>query len=541
MDKTDPLAEYREKREFDATPEPPGREPGPGSPAPRFVVQKHDASTLHYDFRLEVGGVLKSWAVPKGPSTDPREKRLAVPVEDHPLAYAGFEGVIPSGYGAGAVIVWDRGTYRNLREDEGRSMEEALAEGKVSVWLDGEKLRGGYTLRRMTGRRSWLLVKRTDGEADPERNVTGDAPASVVSGRTVEDVGGALAPRQAKKDVPRKRPRASGTKAVTRGHEAAAGPDGGSPRRVRVGRHTVEVTHPDRVLFPDIGLTKGDLADYYRQVAARMLPYLNGRPLTLIRYPDGVGGEGFVQQHAPAHYPEWVVRAEVEKEDGGTVVHAVADSAATLVYLANQSVVTPHVWLSRVDRPRHPDRMVLDLDPPGHGSGSAPRASFDAVRLAAQAARELLDEVGLPAFVMATGSSGLHVVVPLDRGSDFDTVRAFARDLAGVLARRHPDALTTEQRKAERGGRVFLDTLRNTYGHTAVPPYAVRAFPGAPVATPLAWDELDDPTLHAGRTTVRTLFERLAQIEDPWSGMARRASGLTRARRRLDAARKAAR
>ena len=327
---------------------------------------------------------------------------------------------------------------------------------------------------------------------------------------------------------------------MARGHGAE--PDGGPPLRVRVGRHTVEITHPDRVLFPDIGLTKADLADYYRRVAARMLPYLKGRPLTLVRYPDGVGEEGFVQQHAPAYYPEWVVRAAVEKEGGGTVVHAVADNAATLVYLANQSAVTPHVWLSRVDRPRHPDRMVLDLDPPGHGSGSsAPGAGFDAVRLAARAARDLLGEVGLPAFVMATGSSGLHVVVPLDREADFDTVRAFARDLASELARRHPDALTTEQRTAERGARVFLDTLRNTYAHTAVPPYAVRAFPGAPVATPLAWDELDDPTLHAGRTTVRTLFERLAQIEDPWSGMARRASGLTRARRRLDAVRRAAR
>ncbi|HEX9953205.1 MAG TPA: non-homologous end-joining DNA ligase [Rubricoccaceae bacterium] len=529
MTKTDPLAEYREKREFDVSPEPSGRESDQGGPAPRFVVQKHDASTLHYDVRLEVGGVLKSWAVRKGPSTDPREKRLAVPVEDHPLAYASFEGVIPSGYGAGAVIVWDRGTYRNLRED--CSMEEAIAEGKVSVWLDGEKLRGGYTLIRMKGRGGWLLVKQTDGEAAPERDITENAPASVVSGRTVEDVGGALAPRQEKTEASKKRAAASGTKAVARRRENAA--DGGPPRRVRVGRHTVEVTNPDRVLFPDIGLTKGDLADYYHRIADRMLPYLRGRPLTLIRHPEGIGGEGFVQQHAPAYYPEWVVRADVEKEAGGSVTHVVADNAATLIYLANQSVVTPHAWLSRVDRPRHPDRMTLDLDPPGHGDGSG--AGFEAVRFAARAVRDLLVEVGLPAFLMATGSSGLHVVIPLDRTADFDTVRALARDLSAELARRHPDALTAEQRKAERGGRVFLDTLRNTYAHTAVPPYAVRPLPGAPVATPLAWEELADPTLHAGRTTVGTVFERLAQIEDPWAGMARRACGIARARRRLDA------
>jgi bifunctional non-homologous end joining protein LigD len=536
MSDSDPLSEYREKRDFDASPEPSGQEitgAAADRPAPRFVVQKHDASTLHYDVRLEVGGVLASWAVRKGPSTDPGQKRLAMPVEDHPLSYAGFEGVIPSGYGAGAVIVWDRGTYRNLREDEGRSMAEALAEGKVAVWLDGEKLRGGYTLVRMTGREGWLLIKRPDEWADPERDVVAEAPASVLSGRTVEEVRGDRPPER---KAPSKRSTPAPKKATTPRKRASAVPDSeGKPRPVRVGRRTVEITHPDRVLFPEAGLTKGDLADYYGRVADRMLPYVAGRPLTLVRYPEGVGGEGFVQQHAPDFYPGWVVRAAVEKEGGGTVVHAVADNAATLVYLANQSVVTPHVWLSRVDRPRHPDRMVLDLDPPGHGDGTGTASGFDAVRLAARAARDLLEEVGLPAFVMTTGSSGLHVVTPLDRRADFGAVRAFVRDLAEELARRHPDELTVEQRKAKRDGRVFLDTLRNTYAHTAVPPYAVRAFPSAPVATPLAWEELDDPALGPGRYTVGNLFERLADVEDPWAGMARRASGLVRARRRLDA------
>jgi bifunctional non-homologous end joining protein LigD len=428
------------------------------------------------------------------------------------------------------VIVWDRGTYRNL--DEGRSMEEALAEGKVSVWLDGEKLRGGYSLVRMTGREGWLLIKRADEWADPERDVVAEAPGSVLSGRTVEEVRGDRPPER--KATP-KRSAPAPKRAAPRKRTPAGSDTDGAPRAVRVGRRTVEVTHPDRVLFPEAGLTKGDLADYYRRVADRMLPYVAGRPLTLVRYPEGVGGEGFVQQHAPDYYPEWITRAAAEKEGGGTIVHAVADNAATLVYLANQSVVTPHVWLSRADRPRHPDRLVLDLDPPGHGDGSGSASGFDAVRFAARAARDLLEEVGLPAFVMATGSSGLHVVTPLDRRADFDEVRAFVRDLADVLARRHPAELTVEQRKAKRDGRVFLDTLRNTYAHTAVPPYAVRAFPSAPVATPLAWEELDDPALGPGRYTVANLFERLAAVPDPWAGMARRASGLARARRRLDA------
>ena len=185
------LDTYEEKRDFRTT-----REPSDGTESandqPLFVVQKHDASTLHYDFRLEVDGVLKSWAVPKGPSTDPREKRLARPTEDHPLDYADFEGVIPEGsYGAGTVLVWDTGPYRNLRaekDDDGASMQEALDEGKVEVWLEGDKLRGGYALVQMSGRDDWLLIKMKDDEADARRNPVSTEPASVLTGRTLDDI-----------------------------------------------------------------------------------------------------------------------------------------------------------------------------------------------------------------------------------------------------------------------------------------------------------------------------------------------------------------
>lgn len=520
MPPADPLEEYREKRDFEHTPEPSGNTPArERKSAPTFVIQKHAASTLHYDFRLEVDGVLKSWAVRKGPSTDPAQKRLAMPVEDHPMGYAGFEGVIPSGYGAGTVIVWDRGTYRNLREGEGVSMQQALGEGKAAVWLDGEKLRGGFSLVAMRGRDGWLLIKQNDDEADPARDVTADAPASVLSGRTIEDLGGP--PEKA--PAPRRKapPRAE----AARPRKPKPRVDEGETKEVRLDGHTVDVTHPDRVLFPDSGITKGELADYYRKIADRMLPYVQGRPLVLNRYPEGIEEPGFVQQHASTSAPEWLRRATVEKERG-TVTHAVADSAAALVYLANQSVVTLHVWQSRVDDLHHPDRMVFDLDPPGE--------DFEPVRRAARAVRALLDELGLPAFLMTTGSSGLHVVTPLDRRADFDTVRAFARDAADVLAARHPDVLTAEQRKAKREGRVFLDILRNTYAHTAVAPYAVRALPGAPVATPLDWDELARPDLDARRYTVRNVFRRLARKADPWSGMNEQATGLEEARGRLD-------
>ncbi|GAB4336236.1 MAG: hypothetical protein Kow0099_09130 [Candidatus Abyssubacteria bacterium] len=190
MPKKDPLKQYREKRDFRRSPEPSGKGKKRAK-RPVFVIQKHDARRLHYDFRLEVDGVLKSWAVPKGPSTDPREKRLAVPTEDHPLDYADFEGTIPEGqYGAGTVLVWDTGTYRNLKEDAGISMAEAIKNGHATFWLEGKKLKGGYALTRFRKGKdeSWLLVKMDDDKADARRDPVSTEPKSVLSGRTLEEI-----------------------------------------------------------------------------------------------------------------------------------------------------------------------------------------------------------------------------------------------------------------------------------------------------------------------------------------------------------------
>jgi bifunctional non-homologous end joining protein LigD len=294
--------------------------------------------------------------------------------------------------------------------------------------------------------------------------------------------------------------------------------------KVRVGRRSVELSSLDKVLFPDVRVTKGDLVEHYRAVAARMVPHLRGRPVSMQRFPNGIRGEGFYQKAAPDYFPDWIERVTVSKE-GGTVEHAVCNDAATLVYLANQNCITPHVWLSRADRLDNPDRLIFDLDPP--------RNDFDVVRFAARALRELLGELGLEPFLMATGGRGLHLVVPLDRRADFDRTRAFARDVAEVLAARHADRLTTEVRKNKRRGRLFLDTMRNAYAQTAVPPWAVRARPGAPVAVPLAWDELSDPDVRGGSTNTRNVGKRLAG-DDPWQGMARHARSLSGPRKALD-------
>lgn len=300
-----------------------------------------------------------------------------------------------------------------------------------------------------------------------------------------------------------------------------------SARTVRVGRRTLEIHRPDKVLFPGDGdakeYTKGDLVDYYRSVAPFMLPHLRGRPLMLERHPDGVDGQRFMQKNTPEHYPEWIRRIEVPKE-GGTVCHTVCEDTATLVYLADQACLTLHRWLSRVGGLDRPDRMVFDLDPA--------EDDFGQVRRAARQVGGLLDELGLPAGLMTTGSRGLHVVVPLGGRHDFDEVREFARDVAELLARDHPDELTTAARKKDRGDRLYLDVQRNAYAQTAVAPFTVRAKPGAPVATPIAWEQLDDGDLDARRWSVADAVDQART--DPWEGLMRRGRALGPARRRLD-------
>ncbi|WP_406195046.1 non-homologous end-joining DNA ligase [Streptomyces sp. NBC_01017] len=300
--------------------------------------------------------------------------------------------------------------------------------------------------------------------------------------------------------------------------------------KVRAGRRTVEVKRVDKVLFPGDGsakeYTKGDLVDYYRAVAAFMLPHLRGRPLMLERHPDGVDGPQFMQKNTPEHYPDWITRVEVTKEDG-TVRHTVCDDVATLVFLADQACLTLHRWLSRTDHIGRPDRMVFDLDPAGD--------DFGQVREAAGLLGELLDELKLPSAPMTTGSRGLHIVVPLKGEEDFDQVREFARDVADTLADAHPDRLTTAARKKDRGDRLYLDIQRNAYAQTAVAPYTVRPRPGAPVATPLTWSHLDDPDLDARRWTIADAVEQART--NPWEGVMSRPRALGPARRRLDALR----
>jgi bifunctional non-homologous end joining protein LigD len=288
---------------------------------------------------------------------------------------------------------------------------------------------------------------------------------------------------------------------------------------VRAGRRHVEISHPDKVMFPAAGLTKLDLARHYARVAPAMVPLVRDHPVAMHAFPGGVERHGYFMKEVPDHFPDWIQRVTVPKR-GGTVTHVLANDAATLVYLANQNCVTPHVWTSRADRPRQPDRVVFDLDPPG--------TRFADVRAAARALGDMLRELELEPFAMTTGSRGVHVVAPLRRGPDYHDVHAFARGLARELADRDPRRLTTEFHKAKRGERIYLDVNRNAYAQHAVAPYAVRPRPTAPVAAPLHWEELDDRRLRPDRWTIATIGKRL-DAGDPWRGFRGAARRLPRA------------
>jgi bifunctional non-homologous end joining protein LigD len=287
-------------------------------------------------------------------------------------------------------------------------------------------------------------------------------------------------------------------------------------KTVKIGSLIINITHPEKVLFPDDGITKGDLVDYYHRMASVMVPHIKGRPVNMYRLHGSIQ-EGYYQQEIPAGAPAWVDRVEVKKE-GGTVIHVVCDNASALVYLANQNCVTLHTWLSRTDKLETPDQMIFDLDPPGD--------DFEPVRQGAGLLKSLLDEIGIRPYLKTTGSRGLHIVVPLDRTQSFEEVRSFAHQVASIMTSRAPEKYTTEQRKEKRNGRLFIDTLRNSYGHTAVAPYSVRALKGAPVATPLFWEELKEKNLTSLRYNIRNIFKRLEQNGDAWKEMERPSSSL---------------
>ena len=708
------LDEYGRKRNFAITTEPPAHV-GATTTGRSFVVQKHAARQLHYDFRLELDGVLKSWSIPKGPSFDPAAKRLAVAVEDHPIDYGGFEGIIPAGqYGGGTVLLWDRGTWKPVAN--ATSPADALAAGHLKFELLGEKLRGRWALVRLKPRsratgdsdhRSWLLVKDRDAHARPESDwsVTQAHPESVVTGRDLDAIaaasdrvwhsdrgrvnasglaGARAAPiperirlAQAKRArtvsdgddwlheieivgerivarvdggrvqllAPNGSDRTSAlaavagavrmlpaSQAIIDGVATALGLDGrsepgrladtlyaidlpyldgydltrvplverkgllaslvakanaGSATGLRYADHVlgrgpeifahastlgavgivskkihsrypppatawrivrcpatdesahappvsivkkgtpselriagVKLTHPQRMLYPDVGITKLDLARFYERVGERMLPYLVDRPLTLVRAPDGMSGQRFFVRHAGDWAPRELRQFEITGGTGaGTAM--IVDDLRGLVALAQMNVLEIHPWNARTSDLERPDRIVFDLD-------TGPEVPWSDVIEGAKRVRDVLETLDLASFVKTTGGKGLHVVVPLTPAATWEDTLEFSRVMAQALARFEPARFSAGLAKAPRTHKIFVDYLRNRRGATSVSVLSSRAQATATVSVPVAWDELGfgtrDDAFHVGN--VGSWY----QDRDPWSNYGKIRQRLTAAK-----------
>jgi len=285
------------------------------------------------------------------------------------------------------------------------------------------------------------------------------------------------------------------------------------------------ITHPDKILFPDDGITKGELASYYETIAPLMLPHLRRRPITMERYHRGISAPGFFQKDVSKGFPEWLERVEVPKH-GGTVHHPIANDTRSLLWLANQNSITIHVWPSRTPNLYNPDICIFDLDPSNTDT-------LEPLRKTALNLRNLLTELGLPSWIKTSGSKGFHIAVPLDGKSDFGDVARFAHRVGTVLVNRDPDNLTQEFSKADRGGRILVDTGRNGYSATYAATYTVRAKPGAPVSAPCTWEEVQTGDVGPQTFTLRTMAQRVAQVGDLWAEMLRKKRSLKRPIERL--------
>jgi bifunctional non-homologous end joining protein LigD len=551
------LSTYRAKRDFTKTAEPSGSAIRKAE-YPRFVIQKHDATRLHYDLRLELDGVFKSWAVTKGPSLDPADKRLAVEVEDHPLDYGDFEGTIPKGqYGGGTVMLWDRGFW--VPED-GKSAEQSLRDGELKFLLAGEKLQGGWVLVRMKGdrfggtRNNWLLIKHKDEGAHPgDKDKLLDNDRSVASGRIMEEIAAGkgrgptpfmLARRKVKPNAIWNSNKSDGgaesalsstpktrAKSSARKRSSAAKSGGSKGSSITEGNLVlgVKISNPDKELWPVSGdsaaVTKIELARYIAEVGPWMIEHVKGRPCSVIRAPDGIEGQQFFQRHAGPGTPDTVEQVRVS---GDRKPYIQIDTVEGLVAMAQMAALEFHPWNSAPGNASLPGRLVFDLDP-------GPDVPFSATVRAAKELRSRLGDLGLVPFCKTTGGKGLHVVTPIKTGRadavDWDQAKMFAQTVCAQMAHDSPSLYVIKMTKTLRTGRIFLDYLRNDSTATAVAPLSPRARPGAPVSMPLTWAQVRED-LDPKRFTTRSVPALLARTS-AWKDYSSSARSLKAAIKRL--------
>ncbi len=513
------LSRYKEKRDFKKSPEPVGKK-GKRAAELSFVVQRHDATRLHYDFRLEMEGVLKSWAVPKGPSMKAGDKRLAILVEDHPIEYGEFYGEIPAGnYGAGLVDIIDSGTYKAYKApadaDEQAWLLKQLEKGDLKVVLNGKHLKGAFALVRIREEgneesKNWLLIKKNDDYDLPEFDIETIKPIKT-SGK-------------AKKSRSRER---SGERNTAKAPPLKKVHNNKKDEVIKIGRKEVKITNLDKVYWPDQGITKGELINYYVNVSDYILPYLKDRPESLNRFPNGIKGPSFYHKDMDVEQlPAWAKTVKMySKANGHEIDYLICNDLATLVYMANLGCIEINPWHSRYDNADYPDYMMLDLDPGD--------ISFTSVVDTANVIKELCDELKIKAYCKTSGATGIHVYMPLGAKYDYDQVKTFAEILANVTHSRIPEVTTIERKVAKRGNKIYIDFLQNRKGQTIAAPYSVRPKPNATVSTPLLWEEVNH-NLTPEMFTIHNMEDRLKSLGDLWKGISKNPINITQVLKKLE-------
>lgn len=457
----DKLTKYNSKRNFNKTKEPKGIKKKSNKNL-IFCVQHHLARKDHYDFRLELNGVLLSWAIPKGPSYNPKEKRLAVHVEDHPYDYRKFEGVIPKGeYGGGVVQLWDEGIWIPL-EDPNITYKE----GYLKFTLKGKRLKGAWTIIHFK-ENNWLLIKEKDnvkGFTDITKYKT-----SIKTGRTIEEI---------EKNI---------------------------KKTQKTNKEEINITHPEKVIYKNPRITKKEIIKYYELVAARMLPYIENRIISVKRCPEGIEGNIFFKKHLEPNRDGIKMIKLPNSKDKKDDYYYITNTLG-LLNEANMNSIEFHVWGSNVKKLDNPDIMVFDLDPDE-------KLNIDKVRSGVKDLKKILDELKLKSFLKTSGGKGYHVVVPIKSKMTWEEFRRVAKNIAKLMESKWPNKYTSNMRIEKRKRKIFIDWVRNTKGATSIAPYSLRARKNATVSMPIKWSELDK--IKPNEITINEAIKRLKRKE-PW-------------------------